>query len=385
MTTRREIEQRRHELQAMFRQAHQQGSLKPGEMVPSVRELAERFQISPNIVRQALAHLVEDGVLHTIPRVGTFVGPPRAQVSEFYLLLLPNHMEEHDFASQLQSGFEQRIAQLGGASLALTLAHAQEHRANGLLPPIAGVFDYAYDPVRGERWGIDSAIPHVGFASWLEDRVHSDVISFDDIDGGRQATQYLMQMGHERIAFLALHQEGKDPGRYLWSAERESGWRNEMQEAGCSTTGLCFHPTREVDYHRTQHIAAGQEVAQALLNRPDITAVVAANDSAALGLLAALREAQVPSERWPALVGFDNMAATNGYMMTSLRLPWEEMGRVAANLLWERRHGQLGVAPEHRRIAMRLIRRLTSQAGWSQMSVAVTFAAETDDSIVKTQ
>jgi DNA-binding LacI/PurR family transcriptional regulator len=73
----------------------------------------------------------------------------------------------------------------------------------------------------------------------------------------------------------------------------------------------------------------------------------------------------VPREKWPAIVGFDNLTSAQGQVLTSLRLPQEELGRTAADLLWERRHGLLTGPPVHRRAHMSLLPRLSCRTGWS--------------------
>ncbi len=375
MASRRETEQRRASLRDDLRAACRNGTLAPGEIVPSVRDLADRYEISVKVVRQALEQLVGEGVLYTIERQGTFAGQQTRHASEFFLLLLPYLPQPGDQADYLQAGFEERIAQLGGACLALRLEKALEYRDKGEMPPLAGIFDYAYEPLRPRNWGSDPSLPHVGFASWLEDHAHSDAVSFDDLDGGRQAAQYLLGLGHRQIAFLALHGAEGDPGKYLWSAEREAGWQQALRGAGVSAEGLAYHPVLEPEFNAPGQTRAARRIARALIGRPDITAVVAANDSAAWGLFSALRAAQIPRERWPAVVGFDSAPSAEGFVLTSFRLPWDELGRAAADLLWERRQGRLTGPPQHRRIPMRLVPRLTSQAGWSLMAGASALTA----------
>jgi DNA-binding LacI/PurR family transcriptional regulator len=101
------------------------------------------------------------------------------------------------------------------------------------------------------------------------------------------------------------------------------------------------------------------------LLRTGATAVVAANDRVALGLLRALRESSLPEYQWPSIVGFDDDPELAAHLVTSLRLPWDELGRAAADLLWERSRGQLEGAATHRRVPMRLIPRLTCRKDWS--------------------
>jgi LacI family transcriptional regulator len=182
-------------------------------------------------------------------------------------------------------------------------------------------------------------------------------------------------MGHRSIAFLGLHPKSSGVGELIWSVERELGWRNALDEAGIETTGLVFHPATTPGAAHEEHRLAAHDMAPAILNRRDITAVVAANDQAAVGLLEAARARHIPAERWPSVVGFDNLPNANGHIVTSLRLPGEQIGQSAADLLWERRHNILGGAAQHRRVAMQLIARLTSRLDWSLTAGHVALAA----------
>ena len=101
-----------------------------------------------------------------------------------------------------------------------------------------------------------------------------------------------------------------------------------------------------------------------LVRAGEVTAVVAANDASAASLLALLEREEVPEARWPALVGFDADPGAGRHWFTSLRLPWDELGRHAADLLWERAQGALPPNPQHREVAMRLIPRLSSRPQW---------------------
>ncbi len=53
------------------------GTLPPGEVLPSVRSLAERLLINPNTVTKAYGELVRDGVLESRQSLGYFVAPKR--------------------------------------------------------------------------------------------------------------------------------------------------------------------------------------------------------------------------------------------------------------------------------------------------------------------
>lgn len=364
MATRSEVEQRRNTLKQWLRREFENRAVPAGTILPPVKVLAANHGLSVNIAHQTLRQLVAEGILHTIPGVGTFLGARQAVTSEFYLFL--RNAPTGPAEQEIQAGFEEQIARQGGASLALTLAQAQELEGGKRLPTLAGVYGVTENLADGGRWAGAQHIPHVSFAGHEVDDA-PDLVSYNDLQGGSQAAEHLLQAGHRRIAFLGLHTPSAVPGPLRWSELRETGWRQAMAGAGAATEGLAFHPpgsTSDTEWmHRTPQIA--REAARLLVHREEVTAVVAVNDNAALGLLAALQRTGLPREAWPAIVGFDNQEMPGGYWLTSLHLPADDVGRTAADLLWQRRHGVLTGPPVHRQIALRLLPRLSSQRGWA--------------------
>ena len=66
-----------YQLVELLREQIQSGKLKPGDRLPSERELSEQVGISRMTVRQAVAFLARDGTLVVKPGVGTFVAEPK--------------------------------------------------------------------------------------------------------------------------------------------------------------------------------------------------------------------------------------------------------------------------------------------------------------------
>ncbi len=58
------------------------GSLREGEQLPSVREVAEQLTVNPNTVAKAYQNLERDGVVDTRKGVGTFVTDGDLDISE---------------------------------------------------------------------------------------------------------------------------------------------------------------------------------------------------------------------------------------------------------------------------------------------------------------
>ena len=364
MATRNEVEGRRNALKLWLRKEFASRTVPVGTVLPPVKALAALHGLSVNVAHQTLRQLVAEGVLHAVPGVGTFWGPRQSETSEFYLFLRDAAFESRE--QEIQAGFEDQIARQGGASLALTLAQAQDLERQNRLSPLAGIYSVTGNRADGWCWQGTKNISQVCFAGHeVGDLI--DLVSYDDLQGGWLAAEHLLQSGHRRIAFLGLHTPGAVSGALRWSEQREIGWRQALEGAGVVAEGLAYHPVAAVSdaewMQQTPQIA--RNAAHLLVNREEVTAVVAVNDNAAIGLLAALQGAGRHRETWPAVIGFDNQETLGGYWLSSLHLPADDLGRSAADILWQRRHGPLTGLPVHRQTTMRLLPRLSSQVGWA--------------------
>ena len=64
------------QLATQVREGVARGRLKPGERLPSVRELSRELVVNPNTIARAYTELERDGVLHTRQGLGVFVAEP---------------------------------------------------------------------------------------------------------------------------------------------------------------------------------------------------------------------------------------------------------------------------------------------------------------------
>jgi len=168
-------------------------------------------------------------------------------------------------------------------------------------------------------------------------------VAVDQRQGARAAVRHLLELGHTRIAHVA------GPPAWLDAAERAAGWRDELAAAG-----LALGPILAGDWTAAGGYAAGGR----LLAEPGPTAVFAANDLTALGLVRAVSEGglQVPEDL--SVVGFDDIevAAYARPPLTTVRQDFGELGRAAVRLLLGRLAGEQQptttfLAPELRRRA----------------------------------
>ncbi len=158
--------------------------------------------------------------------------------------------------------------------------------------------------------------------------VAGDVVLANNAGGGAAAARHLLELGHRRIGVIS-GRSGTRPGK-----ERLEGFRKVLEDAGCFDPSLIF----EGDFRRP----SGAEGARRLLAGSDAagrpTAVFAANDLMALGVLEACEELRLLVPDNVSVVGFDDiaLASITKPKLTTVAQPKYEMGRLAAGLLLER-------------------------------------------------
>lgn len=88
-----------YQLAELLREQIATGELKPGDQLPSDRELAEQAGISRMTARQAVLYLARQGALVVKPGVGTFVVQPKLTHDTLHLLGFTEEMMRHGHAA----------------------------------------------------------------------------------------------------------------------------------------------------------------------------------------------------------------------------------------------------------------------------------------------
>jgi GntR family transcriptional regulator len=71
------------------------GELQPNDRLPSESELCDLYSVGRNTVRRALSELIQDGILRTVPGLGTFVEDNRLTKTAEYLYGFSQEMHRH--------------------------------------------------------------------------------------------------------------------------------------------------------------------------------------------------------------------------------------------------------------------------------------------------
>jgi DNA-binding LacI/PurR family transcriptional regulator len=151
-------------------------------------------------------------------------------------------------------------------------------------------------------------------------------VEIDDVGGGRMAAEYLIAKGHRRIAFLG----DTDLPEYAIHpvSLRLVGFRHALQEAGIALPGE-FVRLSPYTMEQTRHVAI-----ELLHTSNPPTAVFAATDFQALGVIKAARQIGVKVPEQLAVIGFDDIDIADYADLTTIRQHLEESGRLAIEILF---------------------------------------------------
>ncbi|PVG84553.1 LacI family transcriptional regulator [Nocardioides gansuensis] len=148
-------------------------------------------------------------------------------------------------------------------------------------------------------------------------------VDTDNVEGGRQATQVLIDRGCRRIVHLA------GPQDMTAGVDRMAGWHAAMQAAGL--------PVDAVEHGDFTEPGGTEAAAELLRRHPDLDGMVVASDLMAAGALKALASAgrRVPDD--VAVIGYDDFGVSERTdpPLTTIRQPISEMAGQATRLLIE--------------------------------------------------
>lgn len=143
--------------------------------------------------------------------------------------------------------------------------------------------------------------------------------------GGYDATQYLIKLGHRRIGFIT---GSLDLG---CARDRLAGYKAALTDWGLSIDPALI---QEGDFQQPRGFACAQALLS-LLDRP--TGIFASNDVMTFGVMEAVRDRGLRIPDDVSIIGFDDIpqAASVYPPLTTIRQPLAEMGATATRMLLE--------------------------------------------------
>ena len=306
------------------------GRLKPGDRLPTIRELAEQIGVHMHTVRQAYHSLEDDGLVETRPSRGTRVKPfeldklvttESASPSHTIGVLIPNIYTFYDpFISGVEeiarrSGY-MIIVSITRDSADLTRQSAQQliaKKVDGIIAasPVADVFRAASSD--------GSPIVYVDAPQFP-----THTILFDLENAGFLATRHFIEHGHKRIAFITAP--------LLWPNFLDTYKGYQRALAASNLTIESDSVIETPSFSLEDGYQAGLRLLA--LNKPP-KAVFVSGDLMAAGVVRALKEngKRIPQDF--AVISKDNieLAALMDPALTTVNLPSYQMGVEATNML----------------------------------------------------
>ncbi|WP_406452734.1 LacI family transcriptional regulator [Streptomyces sp. NBC_01622] len=173
---------------------------------------------------------------------------------------------------------------------------------------------------------IEDGLPVVLLDEALSATPAVDAVLVDDYSGAYQATAHLTALGHQRIALLT------GPPALRSVQERRRGWADALERAG-------IDPAAQIAFSGsfTGEFGAGS-LTHLLAATPAPTAVFAASDAIAIGLMTGARTLGVRIPADLSVVGFDDVPAASYVQprLTTVHTPLEVMAARAVTALIDR-------------------------------------------------
>jgi DNA-binding LacI/PurR family transcriptional regulator len=286
----------------------QQGRWRANDRLPTEVELAEKFRVSRFTVKKALGELAEEGLVYRIQGRGSYIAqvaeaPDRldadaedAEPAALRTILLLAPQFRGSLAGNVLEGAEEALSEAGYRLLLRSSRNDRATERRALLEGVrAGVRGVIIFPVDGESYNEDvlrltlNKFPVVVIDRYLRG-VETNCVCSDNAEGAYDAAKHLIDLGHERIAFVSVH------GKPTTSLEdRRDGFDRALSERGLPTGAKLMHydsenekepPAPAEDSHPTFDSSTAR-IRDFLAANPDVTAVFAANSVAGAAVLQA--------------------------------------------------------------------------------------------------
>lgn len=317
---------------------------KQNSKIPSERELSEFFEVSRTTVRKAINELVNENYLSKEPGRGTFVNNNQINKIKnktnniFFLRFMHNScaQDNKEFDSQIcedifypqvvagvdyiasQKDYHCIFKYIYEDEIDQNLLNAIKNKADAL---ICGELHNKsiLKAVKKLELPVVLISPSV-----MNNKL--DVIDIDNYTGAYDITKYLIELGHEKLAFIGGSQTSNP------SIKRKSGFLSALNNFN-------------INFDEQNSIIAGWRLedgynaAKSLLERNlDITAIFAVSDLLAIGAINAINDLGLKVPDDISVTGFDDidLAKQIRPSLTTMRVRKSDLGKEAASLIFEK-------------------------------------------------
>jgi DNA-binding LacI/PurR family transcriptional regulator len=305
-------------------------------MAITIKDVAKQARVSHSTVSRALhgSSLISEETVERIRQIAVEMGyfPSAAarslKTNRSHALGVIVSAIDDPFFSEILQGIEE-IAQGQGYSMLMAASQRDPERERAIVQDMRErhvdglILCSASFSVEQRRNLLEYGIPIVMVNNQAAEEYRYSIYH-DDVDGSRQVTRHLIELGHKRIAYLGNSLSGRT------TLDRLTGFRQEMEAAGLDIPDeyILEIPggAPEDGFNASNQIL---DISQ----RP--TALFCFNDMLAIGVLKGLHSAGISVPGDFSVVGFDNIvfSAYTNPTLTTLEQPKRYIGAEAARLI----------------------------------------------------
>ena len=320
-------------LSDLIRKEIADGKYYKGEKLASENELAAKYKMSRQTVRQALGVLESEGALLRQRGSGTYVNEiiENKNVKSRTIGVITTYITDYIFPS-ISRGIEEELSKNAyGFSLGVTKNKVEnenkilklfiENSVDGIIVegtksalPNPNLYLYHELEKRG--------IPYVFFNGYYRELSPVYVIT-DDRGGGKKAAEYLIkELGHKRIGGIFKSDD-------IQGHERYAGFTEAIMECGgvLKDDAVIWYTTDDKDF-----VMSDVNTENIINKLSDCTAVVCYNDQIAFNLMGLFRKKGIKVPKDISVIGFDNsnISEISPIKITTLSHPKDKLGQKAA-------------------------------------------------------
>jgi len=311
------------------------GELKPGDKLPSERQLSDETKLSRVTVNKAISALVDEGLLYRKRGLGTFVADPGSVIGQARRIRTENvgvissrgaFFSGEPFYSKILLGIEQE-AHREDLHVLFSTVGSSEERPTSLIGALRkrkvdGIIVIGKIPLAYIEQIVVERTPFVLVDFESPRRIYPRVL-IDNYQGVNLAIHHLASMAHEKIGLIG------GPLDLPSLREREDAFHQALERYGC----ICMEGWNQPG---SLSATSGYQACKAILERSEQpTAIFAANDEMAIGALKYCQEQgiQVPGDI--SLIGFDNIEWSDHChpSLSTINVPKERIGWHAVKVL----------------------------------------------------
>jgi DNA-binding LacI/PurR family transcriptional regulator len=341
-------------LRKIIRSSVANGEYKAGDRLLSENEMVAKYGVSRQTVREAVGSLVQEGILERFQGRGTFVGAQAVETKDVLFVLCGRDYTDPLFSMTLK-GAEERCSSLGGRLVYTHFDHigdmAEFENRFVEQAPVRGV---VVTGILDMKWLIRLMSLHenivlVGdvMGSERTPDIVNHIVS-NDAEAAREAMDYLLTLGHQRIAHI--------------TGDRKLCWFKEGCEsyiASLYENGLSVDKSLIVECSEEGVEQGYQSMLELLKLKERPTAVFASNDRFAWGAIRAIRanDLSVPDDI--SVIGMNDLPmGEQDDFLTTMALPRKLMGTKAIDKVVDGDADQ----PERVIVPMKLVKRQSCAA-----------------------